>query len=259
MAVITLTSDFGYRDGYVGAMKGVIATIAPEARIMDIAHDVPMQDVVHGAFVLAQAVPFFPAGTIHVGVIDPGVGGNRKPICVCADGQLFVGPDNGLFAVCAHQSKKWAAHQLTHAEYFRPDVSRTFHGRDIFAAVAAHLARGVPLEALGPSFPNPLPLELPQLTTDDTSIVGEVIYIDHFGNAITNIRRENLPSAKPRILRLLAGGREIAGVVETYEDVAHGAALALIDSAGLLEIAIRDGRAARELDLHRGSPVVVHP
>lgn len=255
MPLITLTTDFGLRDGYVGAMKGVLYSRCPQAQVVDLAHLIPAHDVIHGAFALSHATQFFPVGTIHIGVIDPGVGGRRVPMCVECDGQYFVGPDNGLFAICAHQAKQWRAYQLTKTEYFCDTVSPTFHGRDIFAPVAAHLANGLRIEALGVPLPQPTRLEFPELTSDDDSIQGEVVYIDSFGNAVTNIHRENLPNTKPQQLRIAVDACEIQGLVTTYEDAAAGAPLALISSVELLEIAVRDGSAADTLGLTRGSPV----
>jgi S-adenosyl-L-methionine hydrolase (adenosine-forming) len=258
MAVITLTSDFGLRDGYVGAVKGVIVTIAPEATVVDIAHVLPPQDVVHGAFVLAQAAPYFPRGTVHVGIVDPGVGGTRRAICVVCNDQYYVGPDNGLFAVIAHGQHAREVYHVTNSRFFRDDVSSTFHGRDIFAPVAAHLANGVAVDTLGPRIEDPQPLQLPLITMDDESIVGEVVYIDHFGNAVTNIRGDDLETKGPITIDL--DTVQLTAVAPTYDSVAVGAPLALIDSAGLLEIAVREGHAADQLDITRGSQVVVsHP
>lgn len=258
MPIITLTTDFGTRDSYVGAMKGVLLSLAPDAQLVDIAHDVPAHDIIHGAFVIAQAAPFFPAGTIHIGVIDPGVGGSRKPICAHGNGQFFVGPDNGLCAILAHSTgKKWTVHQLTNPTYFRPEISSTFHGRDIFAPVAAHLARGESPEAFGPRLDHPHALELPQLITDEHELVGEVIYVDHFGSAVTNIRRSNLPTTTTRPLIVRTDEVSITGLSRSYEDRETGEPLALMSSADLLEISIRDGNAAEELDLQRGSQVTV--
>ncbi len=257
MAIITLTTDFGLRDSYVGAMKGVVLSIAPNAQLVDIAHEVPPHDIIHGAFVIAQAAPHFPKGTIHIGVIDPGVGSTRKPICVECDGQFFVGPDNGLFAIFAHATGRWRAYQLTNPKYFRPTISSTFHGRDIFAPVAAHLACGVAPKNFGPLLDHPKPLELPQLITEDNKLTGEVIYIDHFGSAITNIRRNDLPRANVQHVSVQIDGTTITGLSQTYEDRASGESVALMGSADLLEIAIRDGNAADELDLQHGSQVTV--
>lgn len=257
MPIITLTSDFGLRDGYVGAMKGVICSIAPDARIVDVAHLIPPQDVVHGAFALAHAAPFFPVGTIHVGVVDPGVGTARAPICVVCDGQYFVGPDNGLFAICAHEAKTWEVYQLTNAAFFRPEVSPTFHGRDIFAPVGAHLARGVRPAQLGPRLDKPRPLELPLLAEEDGVLYGEVVYIDSFGNAVTNISQPHLAALAHRAPHITVGNATIHGISRTYADRAPQSPLALMGSGGLLEIAVCCGHAATQLALTRGSAVTL--
>ncbi len=257
MPIITLTTDFGWRDSYVGAMKGVLYSLAPDAHVVDVAHDVPPHDVVHGAFVIAQAAPHFPKGSIHIGVIDPGVGSLRKALCASCDGQYFIGPDNGLFALVAHAAKQWTAYQLADTRFFRPEVSSTFHGRDIFAPVAAHLARGESPDSFGPPLERPIPLELPHFTTDERQLVGEVIYIDHFGSAVTNIRQRDVPTTSLDRVHVRVGGTTIHGLSRTYEERGRGEVLALIGSTELLEIAIRDGNAAEELDLQRGTQIFI--
>lgn len=182
--IITLTTDFGTRDGFVGIMKGVILSIAPETRIVDIGHWVRPQDVLEGQFLLVRAVPYFPKGAIHVAVIDPDVGTSRRPIAVEKDGMFFIGPDNGVFTPWLDGAK---VYHLTNTRYFLDKPSATFHGRDIFAPVSAHLAKGVPLAEMGELIEDPVRLEIPKPKIKKGTIRGEVIHIDYFGNLITNI------------------------------------------------------------------------
>lgn len=255
MAIITLTTDFGTRDGYVGAMKGVICALAPDARVQDLAHQLPAHDITHAAFVLAEATRYFPADTIHVAVVDPGVGSARLPICLRCNEQWFVGPDNGLFTLCLGDAP-WTGHQLTNAAYFRNAVSPTFHGRDLFAPVAAHLARGVDPHQFGPTLSAVTELPLPTTHRAGHTLFGEVIYLDHFGNAVTNIRTADL-SAAARALRIQIDDVVIEGLSATYEDRPPLAPLAVIGSHHLLEIAVREGSAARQLSLRCGTAIQV--
>ena len=236
MPIITLTTDFGTRDGYVGAMKGVIARLAPGVTILDIGHDIPRHDIAHGAWVLATATREFPAGTIHVAVVDPGVGGARQEVVARIADQLYVGPDNGLFAY------------LPPGEAWRialpRDASPTFHGRDVFAVAAAALARGeAPDRGPATQLIGRLPWDAP------TGGRGHVVYVDHYGNLITDVRAALGTSGTVRV-----GGRELA-LARTYEAVASGEPLAYVGSAGTIELAIRDGRADDVLAVERGAAV----
>lgn len=239
-AVITLTTDFGNADGYVGAMKGVIARLAPEARVIDIAHDVPRHDIAHAAWVLATSAPEFPTGTIHVAVVDPGVGGARTAVVIEAAGHVYVGPDNGLFAYVADRPD--SVHALTSTAFRMPAPSDTFHGRDVFAPAAAALARGLPPSAAGPA--TCLAGTLPWATR--ATARGVVVHIDIYGNLISN-----LPGPARRVR---AAGREITPV-RTYEDLAKGAVGCYVGSAGTVEIAVREGSAAQVLAIGRGAEV----
>jgi S-adenosylmethionine hydrolase len=241
MPVITLTTDFGSRDGYVGAMKGVIARLAPGTTVVDIAHDVPRHDVAHGAWTLSSAAFEFPPGTIHVAVIDPGVGGHRAEVIALARGHLFVGPDNGLFThVAAVCDGAWT---ITAREFRAPLASPTFHGRDVFAPAAAALARGLAPSSAGPA--TSLAGRLPW----SASLAGEgtIVHVDVYGNLISDLIADD------------ARAIEIAGrvlpLVATYEAVAVGAPCAYVGSAGTIEVAIRGGDAAATLGLGRGSRV----
>ena len=243
MAIITLTTDFGARDGYVGAMKGVLATLAPSVAVIDLAHDVPRHDVAHAAWVLRSAAPEFPPGTIHVAVVDPGVGGGRAEVIVAARGHLFVGPDNGLFAHVGRGAEGcWA---IASTGFRRPVASATFHGRDVFAPAAAALARGAPPHQAGPA--TRLQGRLPW--PDPASGHGVVVHIDVYGNLITD-----LPPPDGGASRVEIAGRTLP-LARTYEDVAVGALCAYVGSMGTLEIAVREGSAAALLVCGRGEAV----
>ncbi|MBI2368991.1 MAG: SAM-dependent chlorinase/fluorinase [Deltaproteobacteria bacterium] len=250
--LVTLLTDFGAREGYVGAMKGVLLSLNPRLRVVDLSHDVPAHDVGAGALLLAQCYPFFPAGTIHVAVVDPGVGGPRRGLLVQAAGQFFVGPDNGLFTLVYDREARARVRALTRPAYFRHPVSSTFHGRDVFAPVAAHLSLGVPPTRLGPAVVDPVRLPWSRPVPGPSGVRGTVIHVDRFGNLITNIGQES------------CGGREVAGVVlggrrvrvhRTYDDVRPGELLALWGSSGLLEISVSRGRADRRLRARVGTRV----
>jgi len=193
--IITLTTDFGLADGFVGTMHGVILGICPAARVVDLSHGIAPQGVQEAAFVLAAAVPFFPAGTIHVVVVDPGVGSERRAIAVQTDHTFYVAPDNGVLSEALAQDELVVAVHLNRAAFWLPVVSHTFHGRDIFAPVAAHLACGVPLRELGEPINDllRLPASQPERWADGT-LVGHLRYIDHFGNLITDVRDQDLAS-----------------------------------------------------------------
>lgn len=257
MTIITLTTDFGTADGYVGAMKGVILNLAPNVTLVDISHAVPPQDVHHGARVLATAAPYFPPGTVHVVVVDPGVGSARRGIALQTPTATFVGPDNGLFTPFLRERTACVA--LTRSAVHRHPVSATFHGRDIFAPVAAHLVNGLPLAELGPPVDDPLALPLPQpQRLPDGHLRAEVVHVDHFGNLVTNVRplggREQKGSLND--ICIVVGGESLA-LCHTYTDVAPGTLLALVGSDGYLEIALREGSAAEQLGLGVGATVEV--
>ena len=239
MPLVTLTTDFGTEDGYVGAMKGVLARLAPDVTVVDIAHHIPRHDVAHAAWVLATATAEFPAGTIHVAVVDPGVGGSRQEVVVQAGGQIYVGPDNGLFAYVAVRAE--SAYSIQSSAFRLPDVSPTFHGRDVFAAAAAALARGLPPAVAGPVAA--LKGRLPW-SAEASGGRGVVVHVDHYGNLISNVRMAH--SSHVQI-----AGRDIT-VRRIYEDVPDGALIAHIGSAGTLEVAVRNGDAARMLGATRG-------
>jgi S-adenosylmethionine hydrolase len=194
--IITLTTDFGTHDWFVGTMKGVILGIAPRAAIVDLTHEIPAGDIRAGAFALAAGFRFFPKGTVHVAVVDPGVGGARKAIAVQTSNYLFVGPDNGVLSLALAREKIKSVHSLGNANYFLRPISHTFHGRDIFAPVAAHLSRGTPMHKFGPARKDFIRLPWPQPRVRRGCIEGEVVFIDRFGNAITNIENASLNAGR---------------------------------------------------------------
>ncbi|MBW4683062.1 MAG: SAM-dependent chlorinase/fluorinase [Microcoleus vaginatus WJT46-NPBG5] len=244
--IITLLTDFGLSDVYVGVMKGVIAQINPTLPVVDLTHQIPPQNIAAGRFCLMNAVPYFPAGTIHVAVVDPGVGSHRRAIAVEFSGGFLVGPDNGLFSGVLSQNFTVAAVELTNPKYWRtPAPSSTFHGRDIFAPAGAYLASGIPLTNLGKTIdPKTLvDLSLPACVVTETEIAGTVQYIDHFGNLVTNIPGSYIEGQGWVVV---AGSLTIPSG-QTYSDTPSGTLLALIGSHGWVEIAVSGGSADSEL------------
>jgi len=260
--IVTLTTDFGTRDAYVGAMKGVLLAIAPQLRIHDVAHGVEPQNVAHAATVLRGACPWFPAGTVHIAVVDPGVGTARAPVLILAGGQAFVGPDNGLFApVVARLDGAQASYRIDpHGDLARHLPRRratTFDGRDLFAPVAALLAAGLLApHAVGPTH-SLLPLPVSEPVHVPGAIEGRIAYYDHFGNAITNVGSQHLAVLGAGPFVVLLPGAETVALRATYGDAPHGAMLALIGSEGLVEIAVRDGSARARLALDVGTAIRV--
>ncbi len=260
LAIIT---DFGYRDHYVGAMKGVIASIAPDTPVIDITHGIPAQSIVAGAIVLRECWRYFPPRTTFLVVVDPGVGTARAPIAVeTRAGARLVGPDNGVLWLAASEAGIKRIVKLTSTRHRLTNVSATFHGRDIFAPAAAHLARGTPIASLGPSLRSIEQLELPQPVQTPQELRGEVIYVDGFGNLVTNIdrgRADQLHACfrdQSLSVRIKRGAAPIR-IVDTYAAVPKGAPLATFGSFGLLEIAIRDGNAATHFSSGPGSSISV--
>jgi S-adenosylmethionine hydrolase len=244
----------GMADGYVGAMKGVVLEVNPLATVIDVAHDIPPGDVIHGAFVLSTAIPFFPQGTVHIAVVDPEVGSaDRRPIAVEVAGQYLVGPDNGLFSLLF--SGDCLAVALTSQAFRLPEVSSTFHGRDIFAPAAGHLSLGAPIEELGQEVYDPVMLELLTVKEQGAELQGSVIHIDRFGNIITNIKPANLRGRKVASVR--TGELEVRGIKRSYYEVECGEPLALWGSSSCLEVAVNRGRANERALVGRGARVVV--
>jgi len=259
---IAILTDFGYRDHYVGAMKGVIASIAPAATVIDITHGVPPQAVTAGALALRESWRFFPKGTVFLAVVDPGVGTARLPIAIeTRAGARFVAPDNGLAWPAAEQAGFRRAVELRSARYRMARVSATFHGRDIFAPAAAWLWRGAPITGFGPNVKQITPLEIAGAAQQGRRLGGAVIYIDHYGNLVTNIGRESLERFASSFL---AGELSVRidssppiRIVKAYGEARKGAPLAAFGSFELLEIAVRDGSAAEKFGARQGARVWV--
>ena len=253
-AVITLLTDFGTQDTYVGAMKGVILGINPSANIVDLAHDLPKHDILAASFALESAYHFFPAGTIHVAVVDPGVGSKRRALAAQLNNHLFVAPDNGILTPILEKRKpKEQVISLENRSFFLPRISGTFHGRDIYAPVAAHLSIGVKLNAFGPVVTDPVLLPWPKTKQAANSISGEVIHVDRFGNLVTNITRNCLvaigvnPTGDDKAMTQIGRSR-LREIVGSYSQKRRGQLLAIIGSVDRLEIAVREGSAA---SIHR--------
>ncbi|OGL05760.1 MAG: hypothetical protein A3I03_10345 [Candidatus Rokubacteria bacterium RIFCSPLOWO2_02_FULL_68_19] len=255
--IITLTTDFGTRDPFVGAMKGVILGIAPDARLVDLTHEIAPHDVLEGALALEAAAGFFPPGTVHLAVMDPGVGSSRRPLAVAAQGQFFVGPDNGLFSF-ALAGQGWSAVCLEAAAYRPPRVSRTFHGRDVFAPAAAHLALGTPLPNFGRAVTDPVLIPWPTARRQGDGLVGEVVHADRFGNLVTSVRAADLEALGPaEALVVELEGEEVGSIVGCFADIPAGGAGALVGGSDRLEIAVREGSAAASTGARRGSRISV--
>jgi S-adenosylmethionine hydrolase len=259
LAIIT---DFGYRDHYVGAMKGVIASIAPRANVIDITHGVVAQCIVAGAMALRESWRYFPPRTVFLAVVDPGVGTARAPIAIeTRAGARFVGPDNGLLWLAAKEAGIKRVVKLTSSRHRLTNVSATFHGRDIFAPAAAYLWRGTPISALGPALRSTsiVTLELPRPTESSRELRGEVVYVDGFGNLVSNIDRRTAEQFGSRFrhksLSVRIKGGAAMSILDSYGDAPKGASLAIFGSFNLLEIAIRNGNAAAKFAAGPGTPV----
>jgi hypothetical protein len=258
--LVTLLTDFGTADGYVGAMKGVILRNAPSATVVDIAHDLPPQNVIAAAHAVAASLPMFPEGTIHVVVVDPGVGSDRNILAVRLGGQVVLAPDNGVLSVLTAQHTPERIVSLRNPRYVPASTaSRTFHGRDIFAPVAAHLASGVAMDALGPAPDTVTVLDLPVPSVSHERIDGQVLYADRFGNLITNIPGALLTEPFPdlSVTRVWLGETLIGPVLPSYSFTDEGQSVALINSMGSLEIAVNQGNAADRFGEEFGMPVAV--
>lgn len=259
MNIITLTTDFGTRDWFVGAIKGVILGIQPKAIIVDLAHDIHSGDIRGGAFSLMAGGSLFPKGTVHVAVVDPGVGGPRPAIAVRTVNYFFVGPDNGVLSFALGRERIKSIHRLENETFFLQPVSRTFHGRDIFAPVAAHLSRGVAIEAFGPVFKNFVRLDWPRLRVRDGRIEGEIVYVDRFGNLITSIDVESLRKFGDKPCEVFVGSKRICPIAPFYGAVSVGRPLAVTGSSGFLEIAVNGASAAEKFRLGIGHKLSVRP
>jgi S-adenosylmethionine hydrolase len=258
--IVTLLTDFGLRDHYVASMKGIMLSLNPDLHFVDISHLIPPQDIFTAAFTLGQAVPCFPADTIHLAVVDPGVGTARKALAAMAGGHYFVAPDNGILSYVFSIFEDFSAYEITADHYFRKPISSTFHGRDVFAPVAAWLSRDTPLRQLGPRLENCVRLKIPTPTkVSDTLMQAAVLAVDQFGNLITNLKPTDLPvyGNEIRSCKVLAGKREITSFRRTFGEGKSGELFVVPGSSGYLEIVMREGSAAAELGLKSGAPIGV--
>lgn len=246
---MTLTTDFGLRDGYVAAMKGVVLGLCPNVVLVDVTHEIPPQDVRRGAFILGAAARRFPPGTIHLGVVDPGVGTERRGMVLVSGGHVYVGPDNGLFTFAAVEDARAVRIDPT------PSASATFHGRDLFAPTAARIAAGVDPLTLGPLIEEPVRLPDWEKTRERGRVIGRILHVDRFGNCVTNIETADFPIHPDRFE---VPGRAVPRdlpIGRTYGDAAAGCALWLVGSDGFYELAIREGDAAASFDVRVGDAV----
>jgi S-adenosylmethionine hydrolase len=255
--IITITTDFGTRDGYVAAMKGVMLDICPDAGLVDVSNEVEPQDVMGSAFILRKTVDYFPAGTVHLAVVDPGVGTERRPLAVSCGGMYFVGPDNGLFSLVLADREPERIVELDNPEFWAtPRPSSTFHGRDVFAPAAAHLAAGRSIESLGTTVDSMTSMHWALPISDEQGIQGWVVHVDRFGNCITNISRALVDERSDRrAFKCYAGNAIIKDFNTTYAEAETGDATLLFNSGDMLEIAIFRNSASELLDIRKGAAV----
>jgi len=255
--IISLLSDFGLKDSYVAQMKAVILSICPKATIVDISHQVERHNLRMGAFILASAAPYFPDGTVHVAVIDPGVGGKRRPILIEAKRSFYVGPDNGLLLLAAKSGEIKKVYHIVERRFMAERISATFHGRDIFAPVAAHIANGVEPRRIGRVITDFVVSDYSEVKIERGAVDCEVVHIDGFGNVVTNLHSKDLGKTAIRygsLFKLKYKGKSVElRFCRTYSDVKVGALLGLIGSHGFLEIAVNQGSAAKRLEVSQGS------
>jgi S-adenosylmethionine hydrolase len=257
--IVTLTTDYGTSDHLVGTLKGVLLSIHPEIQIVDICHSVAPYDVLDGALCIGAAYKYFPARTVHMVVVDPGVGTARRPILVSANNQYFIAPDNGVLSMVYERESPVAVRHITSEHYFQRPVSETFHGRDIFAPVAAWLTKNWQGEAFGEIIEDHVRFALPRPKTQDSAMRGVVLKVDHFGNLMTNFTLEDLPEAKRQqgAISMTIGGKPVKQMVANFAAGPAGEAVALVGSSGFIEIAVNKGNAARALAVNRGAEVIL--
>jgi hypothetical protein len=255
MAIITLTTDFGGQDAYAGIMHGVILAINPEARLVDLTHDIPAGDIRSGAFCLYSAAPFFPPGTIHVAVVDPGVGGDREALAIRTRRAIYLGPDNGLLSWAVRAGEVLEIRRLGRRSLWLPEISRTFHGRDILAPVAAHLSRGKAFGQVGERRATFIRLTWPAVEQTERAASGEVIHVDRFGNATTNLEGALFRQPPWSRATFHVRGRSLGTLQTHYQAAANGCPVVVIGSTGHAEIAVSQGSAAKVLGLKAGTRV----
>ncbi|MCC5914646.1 MAG: SAM-dependent chlorinase/fluorinase [Balneolaceae bacterium] len=255
--IITLTTDFGLQDHYVSVMKAIMLRISPEVRFIDVSHDVPPQDVMAGAWVVRNAAMHFPPGTVHLVVVDPGVGTDRNPVVIRIKDQFFVGPDNGIFSLIADEFD-YKAWKLTRDSFWEKSPSNTFHGRDIFSPVAAHLANGTPPEEMGETVDELVTYRWAVPISDKDGIQGWIIHIDRFGNLVSNISEDLIREAiGDSRFRIYVGNTILNRVEKAYGSVTEGEPVAYIGSSGNLEIAINKGNAREMLGVQKGAQISI--
>lgn len=259
MSIITLTSDFGTKDTYVGVMKGVILSISPSSNIIDLTHEIPAQNVAVGAWQISKAYSYFPSETIHLVVVDPGVGSDRRAVISLINNHTFVCPDNGLLSIISKESPMGNSVAIENDSYFLPHISNTFHGRDIFAPVAAYLAKGIPMSEFGPSVDNLHKINFSHINSDNSQIEGQIIWIDNFGNAVTNISQQSINQILPNLeLQISFSNQKIFGLCSAYNQAKIGEAIAIIGSSEHLEISVNQGSAQQLYGLSIGDFVSVN-
>ncbi len=254
--IITLLTDFGTQDHYVASIKGVILRINPNCTLIDITHQVRPHDIREGAFVLANASPYYPKGTIHLAVVDPGVGSPRKPILFVTRNYFFLGPDNGLLSLAAERDGVKQAIALNSRRFFLPKISTIFHGRDIFAPVAGHLSLGVKPSLLGSEIDSWVEVRLDKPRLRKNMLVGSVVHVDNFGNIISDIHEEQLfRFARGRRFVIKAGKVSLRELKKGYWEVKKGGLMALLGSGGFLEVSVREGNAQKMLKMKSGDKI----
>ncbi|MDX2175224.1 MAG: SAM-dependent chlorinase/fluorinase [Candidatus Sumerlaeia bacterium] len=254
--VVAMLTDYGRNDIYAGVLEATLLRYAPSARVISLTHDVPPQNLLSGAYLLASAVPYLPKGSTVLAVVDPGVGTGRRAVAVRTEHGTLVGPDNGLFDLVLADFPAVEIVELKERKYWAEHISQTFHGRDIFAPVAGHIANGVPLRSFGPSLDRAdlAPLDLSPVHVESSRVLGTVIHTDHFGNVVTSIRKNDIAEILVKNVRV---GAQKAPLRERYSDVEEGDLVSYIGSAGYMEIAVRNGNAAQRLQAEQGSVVMV--
>jgi S-adenosylmethionine hydrolase len=259
--IVTLTTDFGLKDPYVAEMKAAILGIYPNATIVDVTHEIAQFSIRMGAFVLASAAPYFPQGSVHVAVVDPGVGTQRLPIVIQTKQAFFVGPDNGVLVLAAQRQSIESIHKLANPRFMLTKVSNTFHGRDVFAPAAAHLLNGVKPAEFGPEISDATEAEFAHVMRKNDTLVGEVLHVDGFGNIITNISEKKLVqnNMKGTVNVKLARGKLKLAFCRAYGEMKSHELLALIGSHGFLEISVNQGNAAQKFNAKTGDPIEVSP
>ena len=255
--IITLTTDFGHQDAFGGIMKGVIAGINPQARVIDITHGIPPQDIIVGALTLCHSVKYFPAGTIHVAVVDPGVGSARQPLLIECEGNYFLGPDNGVLSLAVENIRSAHIVHLSNPTFHLHPTSTTFHGRDIFAPAAAHLSLGIPVSAFGEPWDNIVRVSIPKVVRKEGAIEGEIIYVDQFGNLFTNIGEHDLSGQPLENIDIVIGSVWIHGLSQIYAGAQEGQFVVVVNSWGLVEIAVYKDNAQQRTGAKIGDKIAI--